>query len=268
MTTSLPKREADGRSFLESFPRWATDAPTVLAVLGIVLYAVLRIAYSLFYNNFGLTPDDLGLSYLDLLIQSAVGTVILLMVMFVVAAFVVSVYVGMFGQLRMQIRMLWNNFFRMRHAKSTGSERRPSAKQEGESVPPRWPDRPGRQQHAGSSGWERRPSAKQEGESVPPRWPDRPGRRVNGLALSDQVWAEQVELESPDDVGDARLAGSAGREVAGFLGLAGAGPVRAVPGEGARGEDLEQERGEREISLLRGKKPRPCPSRRPGRAGS
>ena len=178
MTTSLPKREADGRSFLESFPRWATDAPTVLAVLGIVLYAVLRIAYSLFYNNFGLTPDDLGLSYLDLLIQSAVGTVILLMVMFVVAALVVSVYVGMFGQLRMQIQMLWNNFFRMRHAKSTGSERRPSAKQEGESVPPRWPDRPGRQQHAGSSGWERRPSAKQEGESVPPRWPDRPGRRV------------------------------------------------------------------------------------------
>jgi hypothetical protein len=94
------------------------------------------------------------------------------------------------------------------------------------------------------------------------------GVRPNGLALSDQVWAEQVELESPDDVGDARLAGSAGREVAGFLGLAGAGPVRAVPGEGARGEDLEQERGEREISLLRGKKPRPCPSRRPGRAES
>src|SRR6266581_7555081 len=94
------------------------------------------------------------------------------------------------------------------------------------------------------------------------------GLAVNGLALSDQVWAEQVELESPDDVGDARLAGSAGREVAGFLGLAGAGPVRAVPGEGARGEDLEQERGEREISLLRGKKPRPCPSRRPGRAES
>ena len=57
MTTSLPTREAGGRSFLESFPRWATDARTVLAVLGIVLYAVLRIAYSLFYNNFGLTPD-------------------------------------------------------------------------------------------------------------------------------------------------------------------------------------------------------------------
>jgi hypothetical protein len=143
-------------------------------VLGIVLYAVLRIAYSLFYNNFGLTPDDLGLSYLDLLIQSAVGTVILLMVMFVVAALVVAVYVGIFGQIRMQ----WNNFFRQQHAGSSRSERPPSAKQESESVPPRSPDRPGRQQHAGSSGPERPPSAKQEGESVPPRSRDRPGRWV------------------------------------------------------------------------------------------
>jgi hypothetical protein len=91
---------------------------------------------------------------------------------------------------------------------------------------------------------------------------------VNGLALSGHVRAEQVELDSPDDVGDAALAGLAGREVAGFLGLAGAGPVRAVGDEGARGEDLEQECGEREIGLLRGKKPRRCPSRRLGHAGS
>src|SRR6266516_4321550 len=112
------------------------------------------------------------------------------------------------------------------------------------------------------------PPAERIRRSQPGRGGQGPGTRHNGLALSDQVWAEQVKLESPDDVGDARLAGSAGREVAGFLGLAGAGPVRAVPGEGARGEDLEQERGEREISLLRGKKPRPCPSRRPGRAES
>lgn len=80
--------------------------------------------------------------------------------------------------------------------------------------------------------------------------------------------AEQVELYFPDDIGDARFAELAGGEVAGFLGLAGAGPVRAVAGEGGGGEDLEQERGEREIGLLRGKKPRRCPSRRPGHAGS
>ena len=68
--------------------------------------------------------------------------------------------------------------------------------------------------------------------------------------------AEQVKLDFPDDIGDARLAGLAGGEVAGSLGLAGAGPVRAVAGEGARGQDLQQERGEREIGMLRGKKPR------------
>jgi hypothetical protein len=97
---------------------------------------------------------------------------------------------------------------------------------------------------------------------------ERQALQVNGLALSDHVRAEQVKLDFPGDVGDAGLAGLAGGEVAGFLGLAGAGPVRAVPDEGGGGEDLQQEGGEREIGLLRGKKPRRCPSRRPGRAGS
>ena len=94
------------------------------------------------------------------------------------------------------------------------------------------------------------------------------GATPNGLALSDHVRAEQVKLDFPGDVGDAGLAGLAGGEVAGFLGLAGAGPVRAVADEGGGGEDLEQEGGEREIGALRGKKPRRCSSRRPGHAGS
>ena len=91
---------------------------------------------------------------------------------------------------------------------------------------------------------------------------------ANGLALSDHVRAEQVKLDFPGDVGDAGLAGLAGGEVAGFLCLARAGPLRTVADEGAGGEDFQQERGEREIGLLRGKKPRRCPSRRPGHAGS
>jgi len=66
------------------------------------------------------------------------------------------------------------------------------------------------------------------GGSAAPAW------RPNGLALSDHVRAEQVELDLPDDVGDAGFTGLAGGEVAGFLGLAGAGPVRAVAGEGGR----------------------------------
>ena len=119
-----------------------------------------------------------------------------------------------------------------------------------------------------------RPGSVCGGETVARAWQRRvvresdPVPEPNGLALSDHVRAEQVKLDFPGDVGDAGLAGLAGGEVAGFLGLAGAGPVRAVPDEGGGGEDLQQERGEREIGLLRGKKPRRCPSRRPGRAGS
>jgi hypothetical protein len=65
------------------------------------------------------------------------------------------------------------------------------------------------------------------------------------LLLGDLPGIEQVELDSAGDVGDAGLAGLAGGEVAGFLGLAWAGPVRAVADVEAGHEDLEQERGER-----------------------
>ena len=131
VTTSPQKPEPGDRSFLASFGGWATDARTVLAVLGIVLYAVLRIAYSVFYNSFGLTPDDLGLGYLDLLIQSAVGTIILLLVVFVVAAFAAALYVGMYGGI-VEVR---SERTRARHvAKTSGLERLPSVRREGESV--------------------------------------------------------------------------------------------------------------------------------------
>ena len=88
------------------------------------------------------------------------------------------------------------------------------------------------------------------------------------LPLGDLPGAEQVELDSAGDAGDAGLAGLAGGEVAGLLGFPGAGPVRAGAGEEAGHEELGQERGEGESGLIRGKKPRRYPSRRPGRAGS
>ena len=88
------------------------------------------------------------------------------------------------------------------------------------------------------------------------------------VLLGDLPWVEQVELDSPHHAGDARLARLAGREVAGFLGFPRAGPAGAAADEESGHEDLEQERGERVIGLVRGEKPRRCPSRRPGRAGS
>lgn len=86
--------------------------------------------------------------------------------------------------------------------------------------------------------------------------------------LSDLPGVEQVELDFPRDVGDAGLAGFPGGEVAGFLGFPRAGPVRAVADAEAGDEELEQERGEGVIELVRGEKPRRYRSRRPGRAGS
>lgn len=68
----------------------AAGVTGVLAVFGILLYAVLRIAYSVFYSGFGLKPDDLGKGYLDLLVQSAVGIVLLFSGMLLAAALIVT----------------------------------------------------------------------------------------------------------------------------------------------------------------------------------
>jgi len=94
------------------------------------------------------------------------------------------------------------------------------------------------------------------------------GRAPNGLALGDHPGFEQVELDVPLHVGDGGFAGLAGGEVAGFPGFAGAVALGAVTDGEAGLEDLQQERGEGEVPLVRGKKPRRCPSRPAGRAGS
>ena len=65
------------------------------------------------------------------------------------------------------------------------------------------------------------------------------------LLLGDLPWAEQVELDSAGDAGDAGLARLAGGEVPGFLGFPRAGPVRAAADVEGGHEDLQQERGER-----------------------
>ncbi len=77
------------------------------------------------------------------------------------------------------------------------------------------------------------------------------------LLLGDLPGVEQVKLDAPGDLGDAGLAGFASGEVVGLLGLAGAGPPGTVADEEAGHEDLQQERRQREVCLVRGGKPRP-----------
>jgi hypothetical protein len=64
-----------------------------------------------------------------------------------------------------------------------------------------------------------------------------------------------VELDPAGDGCHAGLAGLARGEVAGLLALARAGPARAVAYEEPRVEDLQQERGQRQVKLVRGEKP-------------
>lgn len=94
------------------------------------------------------------------------------------------------------------------------------------------------------------------------------GSGGNGLALSNYPWFEQVEVDLPDDVGDAGLAWLAGGKVACLLGPAGAVAAGAVTDERAGQEDLQQERREGEFWPVRGKKPRQSLSRPAVRAGS
>jgi hypothetical protein len=77
-TRPMADDDAEERSQVRRIGEWLTDVKTTLAVLAVVAYALLRIAYGQYYAAFRLTPDDLGLGYLELLAQSALGAVALL----------------------------------------------------------------------------------------------------------------------------------------------------------------------------------------------
>lgn len=57
-----------------------TDPRAWLATAGIFLYVILRLGYSTFYQPLGVSPEDLGFGYLDILAQAAVGFVVLAVV--------------------------------------------------------------------------------------------------------------------------------------------------------------------------------------------
>jgi hypothetical protein len=64
-----------------------------------------------------------------------------------------------------------------------------------------------------------------------------------------------MEFDSAGDVSDAGLVVAAPGEVAGLLGLAGAGPAGTSADVELRVEDLQQERGQGEVKLVRGERP-------------
>jgi hypothetical protein len=79
---------------------------------------------------------------------------------------------------------------------------------------------------------------------------------LNGLALNDQqaVALQTVDLYSAGDADDGGLI-FAGGEVTGLLGGSWAGPIGPVADEESGIEDLEQEGGQGQVSLVRGESP-------------
>ena len=74
------------------------------------------------------------------------------------------------------------------------------------------------------------------------------------LRLAGGPGSEAVDLEASGDANDAGLV-FAGGEVAGLLRGPRAGPAGPVADEESRVEDLEQERGQGQVKILRGESP-------------
>ena len=49
---------------------WITNATAILTVLGVILYGLLNVGYSAFYQQFGISPDEVGLGYFSTLARS------------------------------------------------------------------------------------------------------------------------------------------------------------------------------------------------------
>jgi len=78
--------------------RWLEKTTAILALLGLFLYGILRVNYSIFYGNLGLTPEVMGLGYADLLTQSLAGLALIAvgLLLFMVIFFVRVIAWGLY----------------------------------------------------------------------------------------------------------------------------------------------------------------------------
>jgi hypothetical protein len=76
-------RGPEDRAWWSRAPDWLKAAASATTALGILTYAVLRVDYALFYDRFGLKPEDVGLGQAELISQSVAGVVVILVLLFV-----------------------------------------------------------------------------------------------------------------------------------------------------------------------------------------
>lgn len=80
---------------------------TLLALFALVAYAVLRVVYGRFYGEFGLSPEELGLGYAELLAQAALAVAVLLVFQAVIVTFGVIIWIGLLVELLADARRWW-----------------------------------------------------------------------------------------------------------------------------------------------------------------
>ncbi len=64
----------------KSLQQYLTELSAFFTVIGLLFYAVLRTAYSNFYNEAGIEPEDVGLGKTELLAQAVTGPVVIVLV--------------------------------------------------------------------------------------------------------------------------------------------------------------------------------------------
>ncbi len=90
MNASTPTDSGPGTVGLpqQAFTALATDVTKAVALLGLLAYGLMRHSYDQFYKSFGLSLEDLGISYEQVLSQAAVW----LMSMFILLALLIPVF--------------------------------------------------------------------------------------------------------------------------------------------------------------------------------
>ena len=83
------------------------EPPVILTLSALVVYAVLRYAYQLFYGRLDARPEDVGLSYARILAESGQGLIILLALMAVVVFMYWALGLSLLKQLLELLVLLW-----------------------------------------------------------------------------------------------------------------------------------------------------------------
>lgn len=85
------------------FSRLAEHAIAIVTILGLALYVLMRLPYGIYYGRLGSSPEEVGLNYVALLSQSAVGVTAAIAVV-LIGALLISAPIAYFAGVRFILR--------------------------------------------------------------------------------------------------------------------------------------------------------------------